>query len=236
MSGNGPPLTGAGRQSSLTDRLFESIKRDIVEYRLRPETILAEASVAAEHEISRAPAREALQRLASIGFVRAVPRVGYIVTSISVRDFDEVFAMRFALEPLAAELAVPRLTPESLAQLREMAQAVLDVPSHPHDERGDLLAKLNADFHREIARIAGNQRLERTITALLDELERLMHMFAYSERVVSTLNEHPALIATMEGGDANAARRLMLEQLEHDYLVMRELAANAPGAGISAGL
>jgi DNA-binding GntR family transcriptional regulator len=217
---------------SLADTVFETIKRQIVEYRLLPETILSEATLAAAHDVSRAPAREALQRLEVIGFVRAVPRVGYIVARLSVRDFDEIFAMRLALEPLATEFAVVRMRPGDLDRLGALARAVLDVPKHPHDEQGTLLVQLNTTFHREIARIAGNQRMERTITGLLDELERLMHMLAYSKVVVSTLDEHPALIAIMSAGDAQAAGRLMREQLQHDYTVMRDLAAGAPDSAI----
>lgn len=232
MSDHAVTLGRTTGEQSLADGVFETIKRQIVEYRLRPETILSEATLAAEHAVSRAPAREALQRLAAIGFVRAVPRVGYIVTRLSVRDFDEIFAMRLVLEPLATELAVPRMTPGDHDRLGALARAVLDVPKRPHEEQGTLLAQLNTMFHREIAHIAGNQRMERTITGLLDELERLMHMLAYSKVVVSTLDEHPTLIATMSAGDAQAAGQLMREQLQHDYTVMRDLAAGAPDSAI----
>jgi DNA-binding GntR family transcriptional regulator len=222
----------AGDQS-LANTVFETIKRQIVEYRLRPETILTEAALAAEHDVSRAPAREALQRLAAVGFVRAVPRVGYIVTSLSVRDFDEIFALRMLLEPVATELAVPRLTAKDLDRLRSLARDVLDVPARPREEQGAALARLNATFHREIARIAGNQRMERTITGLLDELERVMHMLAYTQVLTSTLDEHSNLITTMSAGDAAAAAQLMRAQLEHDYAIMRDLAAGAPQSPIA---
>lgn len=228
-----PPVR-TGPERSLSDALFEAIKREIVEDRLRPETILTEAALATEYKVSRAPAREALQRLAAIGFVRAVPRVGYIVSSLSVRDFDEIFALRLAVEPLATELAVARLTPPDVDRLRSLAQAVYEVHKRPRAEQGALLAQLNANFHREIARISGNRRLERTIAGLLDELERVMHMLAYSERALAVLHQHPTLIETMSAGDAKAAGRLMRAQLEHDYLVMRDLAARAPNAPIDA--
>jgi len=90
--------------TSLAQQLYDSVKREIVEHRLRPETILAETTLAEQYGVSRAPAREALKRLATFGFVRVVPRVGYIVSNVSVRDFDEIFALRLVLEPLAFDL------------------------------------------------------------------------------------------------------------------------------------
>jgi DNA-binding GntR family transcriptional regulator len=216
------PIVRDGK-TSLAEQLYESVKRDIVEHRLPPETILAEATLAERYAVSRAPAREALKRLATFGFVRVVHRVGYIVTGVSVRDFDEIFALRLVLEPRAVELAVPRLRDRDSARLEQLARQVLEIPASPPDERGGLIAQVNADFHREISRIAGNSRLERTISGLIDELERLMHMLAYSDAVSSLVNEHLTLLETMQSGDACAAAALMREQLANDYVTMREL-------------
>ncbi len=209
--------------TSLAEQVYESVKRDIVEHRLPPDTILAETTLAEQYGVSRAPAREALKRLATFGFVRVVRRVGYIVTGVSVRDFDDIFALRLALEPLAVELAVPRLVAADADRLELLARAVFDIPAQPLGERGALLSQANADFHREIARIAGNGRLQRAIAGLIDELERFMHMLAYSDSVSSLLSEHLALLKTMRRGDARAAAALMREQLENDYRTMREL-------------
>jgi DNA-binding GntR family transcriptional regulator len=216
------PIVRDGK-TSLAEQLYESVKRDIVEHRLPPDTILAEATIAEHYGVSRAPARESLKRLATFGFVRVVHRVGYIVTGVSIRDFDEIFALRIVLEPLAVELAVPRLGDRDATRLDQLARQVLEIPAAPRDERGALVAQVNADFHREISRIAGNSRLEQTISALIDELERFMHMLAYSDAVSSLLNEHQTLLETMRRGEARAAATLMREQLANDYATMREL-------------
>jgi DNA-binding GntR family transcriptional regulator len=216
------PIVRDGK-TSLAEQLYESVKRDIVEHRLEPETIVTEATLADRYGVSRAPAREALKALATLGFVRVVHRVGYIVTGISVRDFDEIFSLRLALEPLAVQLAVPRLRDRDSARLEQLARQVLKIPASTPDKRGGLTAQLNADFHREISRIGGNLRLERAISGLIDELERFMHMLAYSDAVSSLLNEHLTLVETMRTGDAKAAADLMRDQLANDYSTMREL-------------
>ncbi len=121
--------------------------------------------MAADYSVSRAPAREALKRLAALGFVRPRRRVGYIVTNLSVADVDEIFSMRLALEPIATELAVGRLTEIDGEILERLADGVLRVGPGEED-RGRIITKLNADFHREIARIGGNRRLEQAIGPL----------------------------------------------------------------------
>lgn len=221
--------------ASLAEQVFASVKREIVEHRLPAETILAETTLAERYGVSRAPAREALKRLATLGFVRVVPRVGYIVTSVSVRDFDEIFSLRFVLEPLAVELAVPRLGDPDAARLEMLAQGVLEIASSsPHEERGALLAQVNADFHRGIARLSGNARLERTIGGLIDELERFMYLLAYSERVFGLLGEHQTLLDTMRSGNAGAAGLLMRQQLSNDFTTIREVLVHAAAVKLEA--
>ena len=220
------PATGR----TLAETVFERLKREIVDNRLEPDSVLTELSVAASYSVSRAPAREALKRLAALGFVRPRARVGYMIANVSVADFDEVFAMRIALEPVATELAVAKMTDLDAAALQRLAEGVLNLDrgeNHSND-RGRLVSKLNADFHREIARIGGNRRLEQAVGRLLDELERVMHMLAYSATVGELLEEHSDLLRVMRSGDAAAARDLMREQLMHDYNVMRRLVVQAP--------
>lgn len=209
-------------QRSLAEQLYDSVKRDIVEHRLPSDTILTEAALAERYGVSRAPAREALKHLATVGFVRVVQRVGYIVTSVKVRDFDEIFALRLVLEPLAVELAVPQLRPDVDARLEQLARRVVELGADG-DVAPRLLAQVNADFHRELAALAGNSHLERTIAGLLDELERFMHMLALSDAVSTLLDEHLTLLGAIRRGDPAPAGALMREQLLNDYTTMREV-------------
>jgi DNA-binding GntR family transcriptional regulator len=222
-------LAGAG---NLTDRVYEAVKRDIVECRLQPDEILVEVALAERFDVSRAPAREALQRLTRIGFVRAVPRLGYIVTGISVRDFDEIFQTRLVLEPLAAELATERLTDPDAQRLDALAAEVGEILAVAHEDSGSRLTSNNAAFHREVARISGNGRLERLIGGLIDELERVMRMLAYDAGVSSVHDEHRSLVRAMRSGDPLAAAACMREQLVHDRDLMRDVAVRSAASTI----
>jgi DNA-binding GntR family transcriptional regulator len=208
---------------TLADALYQSLKRAIIENRLEPGTILSEQTTAARHSVSRAPAREALKKLAGTGLVTARHRVGYLVTNVSVADMEEIFAMRLQLEPLATELAVPRLTGDDIQTLETLASQVHGVADAPVKDHGRLYSSLNADFHREIARIAGNRRLERTINALIDELERVMVLLAYSSTIDQLLDEHFQLLKVMREGNTVTAAEVMRQQLTHDFELMRPL-------------
>jgi DNA-binding GntR family transcriptional regulator len=210
----------------LAQSVFERLKRDIVECRLVPEQIVAETPLAARFKVSKGPVREALKRLEQIGFVRAVPRVGYVINGVRVADIDDIFAMRIALEPLAVRLAMARLGEGDLDRLAELAAGEPAAHQEPVETRGRKLARANSAFHAELARLSDNPRLRRTIDGLIEELERVTYLLAMN--LDGVRDEHPELVEAMRSGDADRAAETMRAHLEYDHATMR---AAAIGAG-----
>jgi DNA-binding GntR family transcriptional regulator len=73
------------------------------------ETFLREESTAAQFGVSRAQAREALQRLHGEGMVEHVPRRGWRVRAFSRADMTDFLEVREVLEVRALTLAWPKL-------------------------------------------------------------------------------------------------------------------------------
>jgi DNA-binding GntR family transcriptional regulator len=217
------------QRALLSDQVFEAIKREIIECRLAPETLVAASALAARYHVSKEPVREALKRLAQIGFVRSLPRVGYIVSTVNVGDFDEVFTMRIALEPLAARLAASRLSEDELAALEDLALVPQRMEDEPLPGRGMLLTRANDEFHRTIAVGAGNRRLANAISALLDEVHRIVYLLAYDPALEQLTDQHKTLVDLLRTRDGEACAANMRAQLEVDYDAMRELALRSDG-------
>jgi DNA-binding GntR family transcriptional regulator len=89
----------------LTARAAEALRRDILSIRLAPGETLSEAMTASRLGLGKAPVRAALARLAEEGLVQAVPRRGWVVSLVTIRDIHEVFDLRLLLEPEAARRA-----------------------------------------------------------------------------------------------------------------------------------
>jgi DNA-binding GntR family transcriptional regulator len=213
------------RPALIADRIFESLKRDIIEFRLTPDEIVAERPLAARYGVSKAPIREALKRLETAGLVRAVPRAGYIVSSVNLYDLDEIFDLRRVLEPLATRLATLRASADELERLDELAHLPIALNSDGSSPKGPELARANTAFHRSVAALSGSHRLEAVVGGLVDELERVVHLLAYEPELIGTvIDEHSALVAVMRTRDADQAARLMQEQLEDDHGALRAVA------------
>jgi len=196
----------------LTDAAYTIVKRDIVECVLAPGTEVTERELTQRYGLSKAPLREALVRLSHEGLLRSIPRTGYLVTPITVQDVRDIFEMRLLLEPAAARQATGRVDQGLLTQLDELCRAGY-TPGNRESETAFL--RTNRQFHLAIAQASGNRRLAALLGQLLEEMERLFHLgLAVRNRSTEMRHEHQALVEALAQGDADAAERTTIEQIE----------------------
>lgn len=159
---------------------------------------VAEAAVARELGISRAPVREAARLLESEGLLEASPRRGFFVRRLSAAEVDELYDLRLCLERHAAIEAARRLTEADRAALRRQ----LDV-LHEAARSGDPGQAVEADyrFHRLICEIAGNSRIIRLFDGLASEMRILIGPIGrlYDDPSVIAATHEP-ILAAIEAG------------------------------------
>lgn len=73
--------------------------------------------LAARLGISRTPLREALRRLIAEGLVTGDFNRRMRVSELDLEDFDQIYAMRFALEPVGIQVTIPMLTDRERSEL-----------------------------------------------------------------------------------------------------------------------
>ena len=223
-------LTPVEAPPSLTDQAVAALRRDILTTRLAPGETLSEAAAAQRLSLGKAPIRAALARLAEEGLVQAVPRRGWVVSLVTIRDIHEVFDLRLLLEPEAARRAAGRVCADALRQL----DAVCAAGYRPEDEESALaFLDANKAFHVAVAELSGNARLARQVDRLLDESTRMLVLgLRRRDRSGEMAHEHHALIEALALGRAAEAGRIMHEQVT----ASREMvltALTAPDAAIA---
>jgi GntR family transcriptional regulator, rspAB operon transcriptional repressor len=217
--GSGEVEAGPGRRS-LTEQVYDALKREILTARLRPSQPLIENELAARFGVSKTPIREALRLLVQDGWIVVLPRKGYLVAPLSLEDVREVFALRLMLEPQVTGDAATRAralqpssgSPDLVARLRRAAAA------GPRGEEPSYQSTMRAAraFHLTVAGASGNRRLLRVLEALLDEVERLLHLMPQLGDHVTAMVEpaaHERIIAAIEAGDAEQAAAHMRAHL-----------------------
>jgi DNA-binding GntR family transcriptional regulator len=196
----------------LTDRAYERIRHDIINCAIAPGAEISEAQLCAQYKLGKAPVRMALNRLAHDGLVRAIPRRGYMVSPVTVRDIHDVFELRLMLEPVAARMAAGKVDTQRLQALDDACRAGYQ-PGDPKSTTRYLDA--NKAFHVAVAQATGNLRLAGAIEQLLDEMTRLLHLgLGLRNRSQEMQQEHRALVKALSRGDGGTAERICREQIE----------------------
>jgi DNA-binding GntR family transcriptional regulator len=150
-------------RSVLADQVKERILEAILEGRYPPNSRIVETQVARDLGTSQAPVREALRGLEALGVVEITPFRGARVRHPSRREIIEAYAVRSALEALAAQLAVPRM---SDADLRELAGYLDEMQARAKEGDGHGVAAADARFHGRIVALATNHTLEKVWRSL----------------------------------------------------------------------
>lgn len=147
-----------------SDQAFSSLRSRILDGRLAPGTLLAEAAVAQDLGLSRVPVREALFVLERDGLVEFSDTGRAYVKELSPHDFEELYVLRLTLEPAAARLAASALRKDASA-LEKNIEATRKESSLIK------VTHLDLDFHEVILDASGNARLLNLWRSLRNELE-----------------------------------------------------------------
>jgi DNA-binding GntR family transcriptional regulator len=145
-------------RSVLADQVKERLLEGILSGHYPPDSRIVETQVARELGTSQAPVREALRGLEALGVVEITPFRGARVRRPSSREILEAYAVRSALESLAARLAVPRMGAQDLAELRSLLER-MQAAAREGDSHG--VAEADASFHERIVELADNSTLEK---------------------------------------------------------------------------
>jgi DNA-binding GntR family transcriptional regulator len=165
-------------------------------------------ALAAELGVSRSPVHHALTRLVSEGLLTVRPRRGYFVTPVTARAVAEGYDVRLALELLAAERSVRRLTEGELARFAGLLDATDAAISH---EQWDAA---NAAFHEYQIDLAANALLSRFYRELSVNLMMQVIRGGHVEGHANLVTEHRRIVDAFSSGELVAAARAIREHIE----------------------
>lgn len=200
------------QQRTMADGAVHALREAILSGGLAPGQQLRETQLAADLGTSRAPLREALQRLEEEGLVVRIPFRGSYVIEVGAEVAAEIETLRAVLEPFAVESALPRL--RQGAGHDEMAAAVtlLEERTAAGDTTGSIDAHLAV--HRAAYRAANNAVLFGIWTAWEKQLRLFLAVDHGSFAQLTDVGaSHRRLLETIESGDRRDIRRELAAHL-----------------------
>jgi len=170
--------------------------------------------------------REAIRKLELEGYVIMLPRRGTYVANLSIKDINEVFEIRTALDVLATGLAAERITEEELEQLERL---LVQIGEYIEQNDMEKIVEIDTQFHDILYRASRNDRLVGIINNLREQLTRFRSIsMSYPGRLKKTLEEHSRMVEAIAQRDVELAQRLAVEHMENSeqtlLLDMHELA------------
>jgi GntR family transcriptional repressor for pyruvate dehydrogenase complex len=220
-----------------TSYVMDAIRDGILEGRYPLDSRLDQQAIADELGVSLVPVREGLRLLEAEGFVKVYPRRGVYVrgadpdlVSRSLQTYLQLLntnditwrlaEIRRILEIHIAPLAAARATAEQRAQLRKLCQEMRTSPIST-----EKLAELDLRFHMLLAEATQNELFGVLLAPLMEQMADLFHntWADYGTRPIEiVLQHHEAVLAAVEQGNPDAARRAMIEHMDYFFLVLEE--------------
>ena len=211
-------------KKDLTAEVYEELRSRILDFKMMPGVRISDKDIAEELGLSRTPVRQALIRLSGRGLVSAHHNRGFFVKLFTIKEVQDLYTVRRALELLALELAIPRLTPNHSSRFKALLdryQALIESPDR------HAFNKWDEDFHMHIARVADNQLLETQLDTLHDQLavlRRYAHLLAdWPKRYESdTYADHLEIFNRMGEKNLEGAASSMARHIEESKIYVVE--------------
>ncbi|MBQ2094403.1 MAG: GntR family transcriptional regulator, partial [Firmicutes bacterium] len=79
------------RNNSLPQDLFNKLRDDILQNKIKPGEKLTEQRICQEYQVSRTPVREAFQKLELDGLIEIIPNRGAFVIGLTRQDIEDMY-------------------------------------------------------------------------------------------------------------------------------------------------
>lgn len=196
------------RTGLLSDQVYDRLREAIIDGSLAPNTRLVESELARQYQISQAPVRDAIRRLAHEGLVTYVQRRGSYVAEISVEEASRARELREVLEGIAARLVAASWSDEIAEGLNEELERMRAAARSGNQAK---LRQADLAFHRRICVLSGDtllQRLWGVLEPSLNALQVVGDPF-YKADLHELAEWHAGLISVLASGDPARAEATM---------------------------
>jgi DNA-binding GntR family transcriptional regulator len=199
-----------------SDRVFGSVRADILGCRLMPGGKLRINELAERHDVSLGAVREALSRLAAEGLAVAESQKGFRVAPLSSEDFRDLTDARVEIETLTLKRSIAKGDVEWESQLvaawHRLSRTSMQLADDPK-LYSDEWSLAHREFHRALVAACGSEKLLAIRSQLYEQAERYRRYSGVIEKDRDVAAEHKRLFEATIARDPAAAAREMSAHL-----------------------
>jgi GntR family transcriptional repressor for pyruvate dehydrogenase complex len=224
------------KQEKISTKIVEQIKSLIAKGELKPgDTLPPERELMALLNVSRASLREALNTLATMGFLEITQRHRTIVKSLAAgritepihylikEDMKTVFELievRKAIETWSAYHAAKRATADDIASLERSLHAMrIKLEQHLS------IVEEDANFHVAISEATHNKIQTHLMFSIYDILKESLGKYLERIDMNDVHAQHCEVVAAIKKKDSDLASRTMREHLNYVLSNVKDIAS-----------
>lgn len=209
-----PPLTTAAK-------LYDRLKEMAVLYHFRPGERINEVELAARLNVSRTPLREALNRLATEGFLTTMANKGFFARKLEANELFDIYELRAYLEQAAVRLACKRASDADISELRAF---LLQQEENCEAPAGTLL-KLDEEFHIRLVQLSQNEELVKSVKSVSDRIRFARWIDTQSRRL--SHGQHLQIVNLLADRKEHECAAYVLAHIQKHYDQIREIIRGA---------
>lgn len=198
--------------SSYAKEIYKKIKLDILNLKIKDGDFLTLAELAEKYNVSKTPVRDALGALEIQGYLKSLPRKGYLVKPVTQKNIRESFQMRLIFEKAAANLAIKMASDSELESILELA---MKFPEGSEQGKIAEFNQLNDMFHMSIVRAAHNSMLIEMCEGTMENLSRILMIDCNNLEFVNEKEEHINIAKAMVERNSKKAEELITEHISN---------------------
>ena len=204
-------------KKDLPNEIYSLLRSRILGFKILPGVKISDKDIAKELGVSRTPVREALIRLTGHGLVQSLHNKGFTVREFSIKDVQDIYILREALELLAVKLTMQHLDVKKTKAIKALLGGY---PALIASRNRKGFNKADEEFHSLIAELSDNVPLKMQMNSLQDQLailRRYAHMLSEDWREIyeeETYQQHQTILEHMINNELTKAKQAMSRHIK----------------------
>lgn len=203
---------------------YMAIKERILYCAYAPGALINEETLKSELGMSRTPIRDALSRLEQEGLIAILPKVGIMVSEMSIKDINELYEARLRIEPFAVRNYGSQIDDATYESYYRMFS------KSTQDSTPQRLYEIDDAFHRLFLQATKNRYLISFYEIISGQVirTRVASGQMTSVRLDYTQSEHQTIAKACLKRDWESASQAMRDHILMSKDAILEIAATQP--------
>lgn len=194
------------KTTPLREKVYSFIRKEMQSGKLLPGQSINMEETSRRLGISKTPLRDALIQLESDGFIKIMPRRGFRIKQLQIKDIKNLYTVIGALEATTVADVFDKIGPLHVSKMEKLNAEMITAV-----HEGDFQAyyRKNLSFHNVFLSLSGNTELLKVITPMKQRLYDFPRRGYIREWELNNCTEHQHFTDFIKKGDPQAAAKVM---------------------------